>query len=345
MAVWSTTGRRHAQRIGAALVVLATLLALVGASLATSVASAQQRPTASAEIRDPSGRVLATAELREGPGEVIVLMTLPNPPVLTGVKGLHIHERGRCDLPDYASAGGIFNPLNREHGLQNANGPMVGDLPNVLFTSGGLTSYNATANLAQLSSGQTALLDADGSALIMTSDIDDGKSQPDGKSGTRIGCGVITAGAAAAAPAVPAANLATPTFTPRPVVLPPQQSVPTPTPPRVATAPAAAVPGKPVATIPARPTVSATLTAFALSVSKPGAPAANPAAAASKPSAVPPVVSTGQQPQQPLAAQAPPTTTTQPAQGGGPPPAALIAGLGVLLLGAGYLVGRAQRSK
>jgi len=71
----------------------------------------------------------------------------------------------------------------------------------------------------------------------------------------------------------------------------------------------------------------------------------NPAAAASKPSAVPPVVSTGQQPQQPLAAQAPPTTTTQPAQGGGPPPAALIAGLGVLLLGAGYLVGRAQRSK
>ena len=28
-------------------------------------------------------------------------MTLPSPAVLTGVKGLHIHERGRCDPPDY----------------------------------------------------------------------------------------------------------------------------------------------------------------------------------------------------------------------------------------------------
>ena len=338
MALWSTTGRHHTYRTIAMFSTLLASAALIAATLAAPLVAAQQRPTASAEVRDPTGRVLATAELREGSSEVIVLLTLPNPPVLSGVKGLHIHERGRCDPPDYSTAGGIFNPLGREHGLQNRNGPMVGDLPNVLFTSGGLSSYNGSAVMATLNPGQTSLLDADGSALIMTSDIDDGRTQPDGNSGSRIGCGVIVAGG----PAAPAVGVpaGAPTFTPRPAVLPPQQSFPTPTPARTAT-PAAAAAAKPTIAVPARPTVAATLTAFALSVGKPGAgaPAAQPAA--TKPSAVVPVVNTGQQP----AAAAAQQQQQQPQQaGGGPPPAALIAGLGIILLGAGYAVGRMRRT-
>ena len=138
---------------------------------------------------------MANAEFREGRGEVLVTILFPQPAALTGTHGLRIHEVGRCDGPSFNSAGNGFNPLNRKHGRQNPDGPQVGDLPNVNFTNG-LTSYNPSAVGATLGQGPTSLLGPNRTALVIYTGEDDQITDPDGKAGTRIACGVITPPAA-----------------------------------------------------------------------------------------------------------------------------------------------------
>ena len=36
-----------------------------------------------------------------------------------GVHGLHVHAVGRCDPPDFTTAGGHWNPAARKHGMNN----------------------------------------------------------------------------------------------------------------------------------------------------------------------------------------------------------------------------------
>src|SRR5215210_6572037 len=44
-----------------------------------------------------------------------------------GIHGVHVHSVGRCDLPDFASAGPHWNPASRKHGANNPAGPHGGD--------------------------------------------------------------------------------------------------------------------------------------------------------------------------------------------------------------------------
>src|SRR5512143_1398337 len=48
-----------------------------------------------------------------------------------GVHGVHVHSVGRCDPPDFGSAGPHWNPDGKHHGINNPMGPHAGDLPNV----------------------------------------------------------------------------------------------------------------------------------------------------------------------------------------------------------------------
>src|ERR1700716_560906 len=125
------------------------------AFLAPTAVLAQAPPVgATADIRDASGRLLANAEFAEGLVEGVIPMIFPSPATLTGTHALRIMSVGRCDPPDFATAGAGFNPTNKKHDRQNPEGPQVGDLPNVNF-SNGLTSYNTSALGATLGSGQT----------------------------------------------------------------------------------------------------------------------------------------------------------------------------------------------
>jgi hypothetical protein len=172
---------------------------------------------------------------------------------------------------------------------------MVGDLPNLQLSASGLTGYSASAIGGSLTAGPGALLDADGAALVVTADQDDGQTQPEGNSGARIACGVIAARGQTAPAAAPAAKPA---------------SLPTPT---AATKPAA--PNVPAVVKPAaKPTVAA---------------AAKPPVAVAKPTTA-------------AAAAAAQGTTPAPTSSSAPP-AFLVAGLGVLLLGAGFALGRLRR--
>jgi hypothetical protein len=97
---------------------------------------------------------------------------------------------GRCEPPDFSSAGGIFNPYGKKHGLLATGGPMAGDLPNLALP---LQRYNAPALGATLGTGQASLFGGRGTSLVIFANEDDGLTDPDGNAGPRVACGVITA--------------------------------------------------------------------------------------------------------------------------------------------------------
>src|SRR5579859_7241415 len=158
------------------------------------VATAQEAAVANAQLHDASGRLLAEAMFREAPDQVLISLTFPDRALLTGVHGIQIHEVGRCDPPDFTTAGGIFNPFAKQHGLNNPAGPMAGDVPSLSIGPTGLSGYNTSAHLARLSPGPASLLRQGGTALVIFGQPDDDQTQPEGNAGARIACGVIQAG-------------------------------------------------------------------------------------------------------------------------------------------------------
>ena len=51
-----------------------------------------------------------------------------------------IHEEGRCDPPDFASAGAHWNAAGRQHGHDNPRGPHDGDWDNMDVGADGRTT-------------------------------------------------------------------------------------------------------------------------------------------------------------------------------------------------------------
>jgi Cu-Zn family superoxide dismutase len=107
-----------------------------------------------------------------------------------GTRAFHIHEVGRCE-PPFESAGGHFNPTGKQHGKDNPGGPHAGDLPNLEVPQSGGLKIEVTAKNVSLDGGRDALLDADGAALVVHADPDDYTSDPAGRAGKRLACGVI----------------------------------------------------------------------------------------------------------------------------------------------------------
>ncbi|SDI49253.1 superoxide dismutase family protein [Alteribacillus bidgolensis] len=106
--------------------------------------------------------------------------------------GFHIHETGKCEAPDFESAGGHFNPDDSDHGFDSEDGPHAGDLPNITTNENGQVSEEFTVEDVTFASGQeNSLLDEDATALVIHEEADDYESQPSGDAGDRLACGVI----------------------------------------------------------------------------------------------------------------------------------------------------------
>ena len=104
-----------------------------------------------------------------------------------GVHGVHVHAVGKCDPPDFASAGPHWNPTGKKHGMSNPAGPHAGDLPNVVVKANGVLGATLVLSAASMSS----LIDADGAALVIHAAADDNMTDPSGNSGARIACAVL----------------------------------------------------------------------------------------------------------------------------------------------------------
>src|SRR5215213_6275727 len=151
-----------------------------------------QGTNATAQLEDSNGNPVGSAEFVEGPNGLTITVNLqPGQQAVTpGEHGIHIHRVGSI-TPDFEAAGEHFNPTNAQHGFNNPQGPHGGDLENIIVNEDGSTSYQTIAPLVTLSGGENALLDSDGSALVIHAQADDYETDPSGESGDRVAAGVI----------------------------------------------------------------------------------------------------------------------------------------------------------
>ena len=109
-----------------------------------------------------------------------------------GGHGIHLHAVGSC-TPNFKAATGHINPGKVKHGLRNPEG--TGQrriLPNLYAAADGSARAEFFTTRVSVTGGaMPALLDEDGSAVIIHENPDDHMAQPIGGSGGRIGCGII----------------------------------------------------------------------------------------------------------------------------------------------------------
>jgi superoxide dismutase, Cu-Zn family len=141
------------------------------------------------ELRDSRGTSVGSARIADMPNGVLIVTDVTGVP--PGERGLHIHDIGRCEPPDFESAGGHFNPTKANHGFSATMGAHAGDLPNIHVPAGGTLRFEYFVPGVRLREGQRRLLDADGAALVIHASPDDYRTDPAGEAGDRIACGVI----------------------------------------------------------------------------------------------------------------------------------------------------------
>ncbi len=162
-----------------------SLAACTGTMSEPDTASAQPAQFAQARLLDSSGRDMGFVRLTPSAtgmdGRIEVSGITPGP------HGMHIHTVGKCDAPDFQTAGGHLNPTSMQHGLSNPAGPHQGDLPQLTVNSNGMGAQSFAANTSM-----AALFDADGASFIVHAGPDDQVTDPSGNSGGRILCGVLS---------------------------------------------------------------------------------------------------------------------------------------------------------
>lgn len=137
----------------------------------------------------PNGSPRGFARIIQVHGGVSVNVEGENLP--PGVHGAHVHAVGRCDAPDFASAGPHWNPTERQHGTENPAGPHLGDTPNLVVGADGRGSLEFEIPNAWVRANEPRALDADGAAFVIHADADDYRTDPSGNSGGRIACAVL----------------------------------------------------------------------------------------------------------------------------------------------------------
>jgi Cu-Zn family superoxide dismutase len=158
---------------------------LLAALLSACATMTPAEPGATAILRTASGAEVGTVTATAmGDGVHVVVNAAGMPP---GVHGAHIHTTGKCDAPDFASAGGHWNPTAAKHGTMHGPGH-AGDLPNLTIAADGTGSLDAHSSSGTLA----AMLDADGAAFVVHASADDMMTDPSGNSGARIACGVFS---------------------------------------------------------------------------------------------------------------------------------------------------------
>jgi len=163
---------------------VAAVAALALPSLALAAAAA-----ATAELKNGSGETVATAVFQPSSGGVeLTLRASKLPP---GTHGFHIHAVGKCEGPDFKTAGGHFNPTGKQHGLENPLGPHAGDMPNLVVAADGTASASVLLKSVTLGGGNASLFHEGGTSLVIHAGPDDMKTDPAGNSGARIACGVV----------------------------------------------------------------------------------------------------------------------------------------------------------
>lgn len=172
--------------------------------VASAAVAAQSRPatppgaapTVKARAEITGERIAALASLTEekngsGTSVAIRIMAKGLPP---GKHAVHLHAVGTC-TPDFTAAGGHFDPGPKGDPDPDANHPYhMGDLPQLDIPASGGGTYEMRTTRVTLSDGPLSVFDADGTAIVVHANADQGMTGPSGSGvsgGPRIACGVI----------------------------------------------------------------------------------------------------------------------------------------------------------
>lgn len=171
-----------------------SLIAAAGLAFSTAAFAGEHdghQGRAGASLRNAQGQVVGeVAAAREG-GVIKVHLTVRG--FAAGTYGVHLHQAGRCEAPDFASAGAHWNPGNHQHGRLNPQGPHLGDLPNLEALANGTGRIDFDVPVpAGAAADANPLLDEDGTAIVIHAAPDDYRTDPSGNSGARIACGVLS---------------------------------------------------------------------------------------------------------------------------------------------------------
>ena len=168
--------------------------AMLSACTSTEAPPTESKPAASANLATATlasadGALKGTAAFVRGAGDQVV-MQLDVSGLTPGEHGAHLHAVGRCDAPDFASAGGHLNPHGKQHGRDNPQGAHLGDLPNLVVGADGKGALR-TPLAEPWTAIAPQLFDTDGTAIVVHAGPDDYRSDPAGNSGGRVACGVV----------------------------------------------------------------------------------------------------------------------------------------------------------
>jgi superoxide dismutase, Cu-Zn family len=156
-------------------------------------ACAQSVPSAaSAAIYDGKGEQVGQARFTEVHG-VGAKMVLDVAKLAPGPHGLHIDAVGKCQPPDFKSAGPHFNPWGKEHGLRNPSGPHAGDLEDIVVGPDGKAHVEILDPRFSLSRERPDSLFHSGGSSVVIDAGPDNQAASSSESSVRVACGVIQA--------------------------------------------------------------------------------------------------------------------------------------------------------
>lgn len=185
-----------------------TLTILIAAGFAIAPLQARQhaghgggqgdaKPLAEATAEVKGEGITGTATLTEVKvgDSLVVRLHLTVSGLKPGLHGVHLHAVGKCE-PDFTAAGGHFDPGPASNTDPDANHPYhMGDLPNLQVGEDGKGELHAETTRVTLTDGAVTVFDADGTAIIVHGNPDQGITGPprSGVSGgPRVACGVVT---------------------------------------------------------------------------------------------------------------------------------------------------------
>lgn len=149
-------------------------------------------PATEAVLVNNAGEQIGRATAVSATGDGVLLeVEIAAGGLTPGWHGLHFHQVADCsDTESFTNSRGHVGMAPGAHGLLNADGPEAGDLPNIWAHDDGsahLQAYSTLLSYAATDDGE-ALIDADGSALIIHAHQDDHYTQPIGGAGARVAC-------------------------------------------------------------------------------------------------------------------------------------------------------------
>ncbi|MGP9819813.1 superoxide dismutase family protein [Salinarimonas sp. NSM] len=168
--------------------------ALLAGGVAAGSATAQDQQdieTLETPVVGTEGDEIGLLVLRGGENGVVAQLTIDQGRLATGWHAAHFHSVGDCsDAPEFQASQGHITSQGAMHGHLHPDGPEGGDLANFHVGEGGAAVAEFATTLVTFD-GDPALLDDDGSALVIHESPDDHVTQPIGGAEGRVACAVI----------------------------------------------------------------------------------------------------------------------------------------------------------